>query len=130
MEEILTESEQPPNRVELRAMASLSHEFYTGIERIFERIAVSLGEGLPRGAFWNVHLLTQMVTEQAGARPAVIDEPLHAYLQEYLKFRHFFRHAYGYTLEWSKLRWKAEHMGKTLETLREQLRTFFDNLAA
>jgi hypothetical protein len=40
-------------------------------------------------------------------------------------YRHFFRHAYGYTLEWSQLRWKAESLSETLTMLREQLQVFF-----
>ncbi len=129
MDEVLAECSQPPSRVELRAIASLSHEFYNGIEHIFERMAVTLGEGLPRGASWHADLLTQMAESAGDSRAAVIDESLYAYLQEYLKFRHFFRHAYGYILEWSKLRWEAENMNKTLEMLRKQLQIFFDRLA-
>ena len=126
MEELLLQGTQPPTWVELYAMAGMSHEFYNGIERIFERVVISLGEGLPRGESWHVDLLTQIATEQVGGRSAIIDAPLYAQLQEYLKFRHFFRHAYGYTLDWNRLRWEAENMSKTLEMLREQLQAFFD----
>jgi hypothetical protein len=45
-----------------------------------------------------------------------------------LEFRHFFRHAYGYTLEWDQLRWKAESLSDTFNMLREQLRAFFESL--
>lgn len=128
MEETLTLCSQPPTRIELRAIASLSHEFYNGVERIFERIAVNVEQGLPRGAFWHVDLLTQMTTAREGKRPAVIDEALHTRLTEYLKFRHFFRHAYSYTLEWKRLRWQAEQMSETLRLLREQLTGFFMGL--
>jgi predicted nucleotidyltransferase len=128
MTETLAACAQPPTRLELRAIATMLHEFYNGVERIFERIAVSLGEGLPRGSYWHVDLLAQIATAQTETRPAVIDEPLRARLQEYLEFRHFFRHAYGYTLEWNRLRWQAEQMGETLRLLREQLQTFFQGL--
>jgi predicted nucleotidyltransferase len=107
MEELLASCAQPPTRTELRAVASMLHEFYNGVERMFERIAVSLGEGV---------------------RPVVIDEPLRARLKDYLDFRHFFRHAYGYTLEWSQLRWKAEFLSETLRMLRDQMRLFFEAL--
>jgi hypothetical protein len=126
--ETLAAGSQPPNRVELRAIASMLQEFYNGVERIFERIAVTLAEGLPQSSSWHTDLLTQMATAQSGTRPAVIDEPLRARLQEYLKFRHFFRHAYRYTLEWPRMRWEAEQLGETLRMLQEQLRIFFDNL--
>jgi hypothetical protein len=37
--------------MELQVMASLLHQFYTGIESIFERIADWLGEPKPRGRY-------------------------------------------------------------------------------
>jgi len=128
MADLLTKCARPPTRIELRAMASMLHEFYNGVERIFERIAIALGESLPRGADWHVDLLNQMAEPQEGIRPAVIDEPLRARLKEYLDFRHFFRHAYGYTLEWSKMQWKVERMSETLTMLREQLQAFFETV--
>jgi hypothetical protein len=63
-------------------------------------------------------------------RPAVIAEPLRARLKEYLDFRHFFRHAYGYTLEWNQLRWKTENLSDTLTMFRDQLRVFFEVLTS
>jgi hypothetical protein len=39
------------------------------------------------------------------------------------------RHAYGYTLRWSKMRWKAENLSDTLTTLRDQLRVFFEAMS-
>jgi predicted nucleotidyltransferase len=130
MEDLLAGCIKPPTRTELRAMASILHEFYNGVERILERIAVGLGEGVPQGAYWHADLLEQTATARQGVRPAVIDEPLRARLKDYLDFRHFFRHAYGYTLEWSHLRWKAELMAATLTMLRDQLRMFFERLIA
>lgn len=128
MEELLSQTTQLPNWIELRAIATLLHEFYNGIEHIFERVVVSLGEGLPRGSHWHVDLLAQITTAQTDIRPAVMDEPLHARLEEYLKFRHFFRHAYNYTLEWNRMSWQAQQMSETLRLLRDQLQTFFEGL--
>jgi predicted nucleotidyltransferase len=118
----------PPSQFAMHGLASYLHQFYTGIESIFERIAIYLGEGLPRGGQWHNDLLTQMATPQAGKRPAIIDEPLHIRLKDYLDFRHFFRHAYGYTLEWDKLGPKIEAMAETLARLRAQLQAFFVGL--
>lgn len=123
--EALASLSDDPSQFELHGLAAYLHQFYTGVESIFERIAVVLGEGLPRGQYWHVDLLNQMAEERAGERPAVIDEPLRARLKDYLDFRHFFRHAYGYTLEWSQLRWKVESLTDTLKLLRDQLDDFF-----
>lgn len=102
-----------PVQLELRGLASYVHEFYTGIESIFERIAIELGEGLPQGEYWYADLLNQMAAEQPARRPAVIDEPLRARLRDYLRFRHFFRHAYDYQVEWKKLRPLVEDICRT-----------------
>jgi predicted nucleotidyltransferase len=125
-EEALVSLSKYPSQFELHGLAAYLHQFYTGVEGIFERIVVGLQEGLPRGEYWHVDLLNQMAEEQAGERPAVIDAPLHARLREYLRFRHFFRHAYGYTLKWSQMRWKAENLSDTLTMLRDQLHIFFE----
>lgn len=129
MEELLATRADPPTRTELGAIASILHDFYTGVERIFERIAVRLQEGLPRGEYWHMDLLNQMVAEQEGKRSAVIDEPLRALLKEYLEFRHLFRHVYGSQLEWVRLRLLAEGMSGILDQLKEQLGAFFDRLS-
>ncbi|MSP12393.1 MAG: nucleotidyltransferase domain-containing protein [Chloroflexi bacterium] len=128
MADVLLQCQQPPSHVELRAIASMLHEFYNGAERIFERIAVGLDEGLPRGSNWHADLLNQMALPREHGRPAVIDEPLRARLKEYLDFRHFFRHAYGYTLEWSQLRWKAESLHHTFHLSQHQVQSFFEVL--
>ena len=117
---------EEPGQVELMALAGYVHGFYTGVESIFERLAVGLGEGLPRGEYWHVDLLNQMADPQAGRRPAVIDGPLRARLREYLRFRHFFRHAYDYELDWRRLRALVEGMGHVLAVLRTQIETFLE----
>jgi predicted nucleotidyltransferase len=126
--DLLANSAEPPTRTELRAVASILHEFYNGVESILERIAVYLGEDVLRGAYWHVDLLNQMAERKEELRPPVLTGPLRARLKEYLEFRHFFRHAYGYSLEWVKLRPLAEGMPATLENLRDQLHAFFNTM--
>jgi hypothetical protein len=38
---------------------------------------------------------------------------------------HGFRHAYGYTLQWSHTRWKAKNLSGRLAILRDRLDIFF-----
>jgi len=124
MQELLGRRTEPPNWVELYAIAGLLQEFYNGVERLLERLVLSQGEALPQGTFWHADLLAQVATPQEGRRPALLDAPLRDRLQEYLRFRHFLRHAYGYTLEWARLRGLAEALPETWERLREQVRAF------
>ena len=42
-----------PSRLEVRGVASVLQDFYSGVERVFERIAVELDGELPRGGDWH-----------------------------------------------------------------------------
>ncbi|MBI4530798.1 MAG: nucleotidyltransferase domain-containing protein [Candidatus Latescibacteria bacterium] len=119
----------PPSQFEMNALASYVHQFYTGCERVFERIVVYIDKEAPGGAFSHANLLVQMARERPGVRPPVLDEGLWLHLQDYLEFRHFFRHAYGYALDWAKLRPLVEGMSNTLADFRRQLTMLFTALA-
>ena len=88
--------------MEIDALAALLHSFYTGIENIFKRISATLDNGPPGGPFWHVELLNSM-TRCTTSRPAVISHELCKTLRQYLDFRHVFRHAYAFDLQWSKM---------------------------
>src|SRR5438105_1082488 len=126
MQEGLDPGETTPSQFAMQALASYLHQFYTGCERILERIAVAVDGGLPGGAFSHANLLAQMAQERPGVRPAVLHETLWLRLQDYLAFRHFFRHAYGYTLEWAKLRPLVSGMSAIFADLHGQLITFLN----
>lgn len=110
-----------PTFIEIDAAGKLVHDFYSGVERIFEHIAVRLGPGLPAGPSWHVQLLRSMESHVEGIRPAVIDHELARRLVDYLRFRHVFRHSYGYELEWDKLHPLVEKLQDTLARLRQQI---------
>lgn len=129
MEEALGSLTDEPSQFEMNGLAAYLHAFYTGIESIFERIALQIDAQVPRGEYWHTDLLNQMAEKQEGLRPEVIDTRLHTQLKEYLGFRHFFRHAYGYILAWTKMRWKVENLASTLTVLQNQLNTFFQTQA-
>jgi predicted nucleotidyltransferase len=129
MQEGMSSLDTVPSQFAMHALASYLHQFYTGCERIFERIALAVDGGLPGGAYSHANLMAQMARELPGIRPAVLNEALWLRLQDYLAFRHFFRHAYGYTLEWAKLRPLVAGMSTTLGDVQEQLRAFLTTLA-
>lgn len=83
----------------LRARASILHDFYSGIERIFLRIAQELNGGAPGTERWHRDLLQDMTLELAGVRPAVISTELHGLLVPFLGFRHLFRNVYGFVID-------------------------------
>ena len=125
MKELTGEMHDPPTWVEMSAMGRLVHDFYRGAESILSRIAVQFDGGVPATPHWHSELLIQMSVPQQGKRPTVIDKTLQARLDEYRKFFHFFRNAYGAELEWDRLRRHVVPMTETLELLRTQLDQFF-----
>lgn len=92
----------PPNLVETMALGAFLHGLYNGIENAFKRIAIHMNGGPPRGEAWHQELLASMTRVGAG-RPAVISVALAKVLQEYLDFRHVFRHLYSYRLDWQRM---------------------------
>jgi hypothetical protein len=117
----------PPLR-ELRGIGDILHDFYTGAERIFEKIAPELNGGLPAGPMWHRELLNNMALELPGIRPAVIQQTTARKLEEFLRFRHLFRNLYGFELEWSKLKLLLQQLPTTMAALRGDLERFTDFL--
>jgi len=87
----------------LRGKGSIFHDFYCGVERIFERTAGELNGGLPNGPAWHKILLDNMRLAIPGLRPAVVTTDTARLLGTFLDFRHKFRHIYGLGLEFEKL---------------------------
>lgn len=118
-----------PDEMQIQGAGKHLHDFYNGVERIFERIAVRIDEDLPAGPGWHTLLLQRMSQSFGSNRPAVIDRSLEAELSEYLRFRHLFRHTYGYDLQWKRVRELSEVLPALLESLRSQLEIFLAAVA-
>lgn len=116
--------ERPPDLIERSALATMLHSFYTGIENIFKRIALGVDGGLPSGTASHSELLAQ-ISVPTPRRPAVISKALRSRLAAYLGFRHVFRHAYSFDLDWDKMRHLAWDSEATLDELQKELAAFF-----
>jgi hypothetical protein len=46
---LLAKISNKPDFIEVRASGSILHDFYCGVEKIFERIALSVDMNLPKG---------------------------------------------------------------------------------
>ncbi len=116
----------PPDSLETRAAGSIVHDFYTGIEQLFEKIALLFDGEVPQGPDWHRELLRQMAQPVQGAREAVISPKLHETLKEYLRFRHLFRHMYGFELKWERF----QHLTVSLTNLLSELRAAMKKLTS
>jgi len=111
-----------------RIIGSILHDFYTGMENIFEKIAKELEGSVPKGPDWHKDLLEDMTIEIRNLRPPVIDDSLKKELNEYLRFRHLFRSLYGFELDRSRMRPLIERFDHVLENFEHQIYNFLQVL--
>ena len=112
------------DRFTLRARGSVLHDFYSGVERVFVRIAEELNGGVPQGEQWRRQIITDMSLEIPGVRPAAIDAALAEELGGYLRFRHVFRNVYGSLLQADRMRPLEERLPHVLTAFLTQIRAF------
>jgi len=118
---------EEPDLVQKTVMSNILHSFYTGLENIFKRISKDfdyiniVGEGSHRALLNNVY-------NRNNKREAIIDEETYNLLDEYRKFRHFFRHGYSFQLDWERIKPLSDTLFDLWEKLKEQLYTFIDSL--
>lgn len=113
----------PPRR-ELRGIAGILHDFYTGAERVFLKIAGELEGGAPSGVSWHRDLLEGMVLDIPEVRPPVLSASTAHALDEFMRFRHLFRHSYGFDLEWPRVRALLDRVPVVWNDLRREVEAF------
>jgi hypothetical protein len=118
-----------PNLVEITALASVLHSFYSGLENIFLSIAKGIDGQVPASSQWHRDLLNQMTAPRAN-RKAVLTSETADRLSEYLGFRHFFRHAYSFFMEWDELEKLVTPLQEVWTQTQVEFRLFLDGLAA
>lgn len=122
---LLTKEEDEITSYEVRAAGSILHDFYCGVEKLFERIALSLDGEMPDGMNWHNELLLQMGKPIEGIRDRVISEELINKLKEFLRFRHLFRHIYGFELKWERIKSLCMELEQVTRNLKDEINDFF-----
>lgn len=119
--------EREPDIVEIAALGSVLHSFYNGLENIFLIIAREVDNNLLQGSHWHRDLLVQM-SEEISIREPVVSKALEESLADYLAFRHFYRHAYSYFLDWDELKPLVVSLGEVWRTTQKGLYRFLKTL--
>ena len=117
---------QKPSHYLSRAGGSILHDFYTGIEKIFENLAKDIDHRLPSGEEWHSELLHQMTLDLTGLRPPVISPDTEKKLREFLGFRHLFRKRYGFELDWQKMKRLLVKISPVLSDFEREIEIFFN----
>jgi predicted nucleotidyltransferase len=94
----LEQSDTVPELFVLPTLAGYITDFYSGCERISERVAVTLDGGLPQTADWHRQLLRQLA-EPTESRPELWNGGILLDLNDYRAFRHINRHRYQLELQ-------------------------------
>ena len=111
-----------------RAKGSILHDFYNGVERIFELITENINGKTTLNGQWHKRLLYQMTAEIKDIRPIVISNNLAAELDEYLSFRHLFRNIYGFELDSNRLDVLIENFPSVISKFENEIMEFISKL--
>jgi hypothetical protein len=100
------------------------HNFYSGIERVLEKIAYAVEGSLPQGVNWHQELLDQMALEIPNVRPAVISSKTREQLDPYRGFRHVVRNVYTYHISPDKMKPLAKGIRPVFKQVEKELAAF------
>ena len=112
----------------LNSVALNLQNLYSGLERIFELVAIELDGGPLGGENWHVELLRQMVLDSPGTRPAVLQNSAAIQLDEYRKFRHLVRNTYATSLDPRRIESLVTALPSLWNDVRQDLSAFTDFL--
>jgi len=101
--------------IEKSAAGSFLQSFYNGIEDIISMFLKRRGEKLPNDDHWHKVLLNKALSNEYN----IIKEEKRKYLEDYMGFRHFFRHTYGYDIDTEKLKILINNANKTWEDVKK-----------
>ena len=111
----------------LNSMAYHLHNLYGAHEQLFEIVA-SFFENQIKGERYHTDLLRRMKTEIKGVRPALLSCTVHESLNELLRFRYFFRHAYVAELDADRLDRVVRIAIKLRDPFRQDMEHFLEQL--
>jgi hypothetical protein len=117
-----------PSAGQLALFALSVDRAYSACEALLLRIARALDRVVPAGASWHAALLHQMTLPIQDVRPAVIEPETARLAGEWLRFRHFLRHAYRTDLEWGRLGPVVDTLGPGAERFRADVETLLRSL--
>ena len=119
----------PPNYRQYieESIANKLADVYSGIERIFERIAREVDTLMPTGSRWHKDLLAQMTTQRSERGP-VIAEDTSLRLEHLLEFRHKAKNIYDRELNYEMTEPHAKSIGELFERISEDMNRFTDSL--
>jgi hypothetical protein len=127
MELALSQPEQ--KEFYLDSVALNLHDFYVGLERVFQYVASQVDRSSPSGHDSHRELLHQMTLEIPEIRPAVLSSQTAAALDEYLRFRHIVRNVYSFQFDDQRIQGLVQRLRPCFRQTKADLDAFSEFLA-
>ncbi|MAT99064.1 MAG: hypothetical protein CL608_18110 [Anaerolineaceae bacterium] len=100
------------------------HDFYAGLERIFQQIGSTVDGHIPTGHNWHRELLQQMQSDLPDLRPPVLSTEVTNVLDEFLRFRHVLRNVYAFQFDPERIARLVNQLRPTWAKIQTELTTF------
>jgi ATP phosphoribosyltransferase regulatory subunit HisZ len=128
VEAIWDRYEASEDKYYIDAAALNVHDFYAGLERIFETIARQADQSMPEGPHWHEDLLDQMASAIPSTRPAVLSSERRRQLESYRGFRHVVRNVYAVDFDPEQMTPLVRRLSTVHNGVADELRAFADTL--
>ena len=100
------------------------HDFYAGLERIFQQIGSTVDGNIPTGHNWHRELLQQMQSDLPDLRPPVLSTETVGILDEFLRFRHVLRNVYAFQFDAEQIARLVTQLHPTWTKVQAELAMF------
>jgi hypothetical protein len=120
---------QSDDIVRLESIAYQIHNLYNATEDLLKVIAANFENNITDQSQWHSILLQRMTQNITEIRPALLSHETYLLLNSLRGFRHFFRHAYGATIEYAQLKINLDKALNLLPCLEDDVNNFVSRLA-
>jgi len=120
---------QSDDEATLESIAYQIHNLYCTTEDLLKMVAKYFENNISDSTQWHSLLLQRMSTEIPNIRPAFLSSNTYLILNSLRGFRHFFRHAYGATIEYEQLKSNLDKSLNLIANLEGDLNQFIVKLS-
>jgi len=123
----LIKIKEEPDFIEKAAAGSFLHSFYNGVEKLAILIYKGINENIPNDLKWHKNLF-ENTFKPTRKYPVLFNNEYKIQLQDYMEFRHFFRHTYGYKINIKKLTPLILNAEELWEKIKNDINNFIKSL--
>lgn len=116
------------NKARIESLGYKLHNLYCAFEDLFKIVARYFENQIRDISKYHKEMLKKMSLAIEGVRPALISDESYRELDELRAFRHFFRHAYSYELNYEKIMIPLSSAYRLKEVYKEDISRFLNTV--